>query len=143
MTEKYKVYDDIAIADIAFECYGKDLNELFENSAQAVFDESADVATIEGRHQKEIVLEADSVENLLYDFLSEILYLKDTYSMIFKSCEAEVTGGEKHRIKAVLHGDQINQRKHSLKTDIKAITLHMFKVEQTPDGWTSFLVLDI
>lgn len=143
MAEKYKIYDDIAIADIAFECYGKDLKELFENSAQAVLDESADVATIEGRHTKEILLESDSIENLLYDFLSEILYLKDTYAMIFKSADVEVTEGERCKLKAVLHGDQINQRKHGLKTDIKAITLHLFKVEQTQDGWVSFVVVDI
>ena len=31
--KKYKVLENIAIADIAFEAYGRDLNKLFENCA--------------------------------------------------------------------------------------------------------------
>ena len=45
--EKYKFLEDIAIADIAYEAYGKDLNELFENAALAIFEFSADIKTIE------------------------------------------------------------------------------------------------
>ena len=40
-TEKYKFLEDVAIADIAFEAYGKSLNELFENAALASFELSA------------------------------------------------------------------------------------------------------
>ena len=27
--------------------------------------------------------------------------------------------------------------------DVKAVTLHMFKVEQTPRGWEALIILDI
>ena len=36
--KKFKYLEKVAIADIAFESYGKTLNEVFENSAYAFFD---------------------------------------------------------------------------------------------------------
>ena len=41
--KKYKILEDIAIADIAIEAYGKNLDELFENTALAIFEESANL----------------------------------------------------------------------------------------------------
>ena len=38
--KKYKILEDVAIADIAIEAYGKNLNQLFENTAFAIFEES-------------------------------------------------------------------------------------------------------
>ena len=50
---KYKFLEDIAIADIAFEAYGKDLNELFENAALAIFELSADLDTVDASKKVE------------------------------------------------------------------------------------------
>ena len=74
---KYRFLEDVAIADIAFEAYGKNLNELFENAALAIFELSADVETIDAVKKVEFELENKKLDNLLYDFLSEILFLKD------------------------------------------------------------------
>ena len=54
---KYKFLEDVAIADIAFEAYGKDLNEVFENAALAIFELSADVETIDAVKKVEFELE--------------------------------------------------------------------------------------
>ena len=138
--KKYKVLEDVAIADIAFEIYGKDLNELFENSALAIFEESADLSKVEEKEKKTIKLNADNIENLLYDFLSEILFLKDKDSFLFKKSNVKI---EKHSLKAELSGEEIDRKKHELRNDIKAITLHMFKVEKTKDGYKAVVVVDV
>ena len=46
-------------------------------------------------------------------------------------------------VKAIGWGEQIDPGKHELIVDVKAVTLHMFKVEQTPRGWDTFIILDI
>jgi len=138
--KKYKVLEDVAIADIAFEIYGKDLNELFENAALAIFEESADLSKVENKEKKSIKLKADNVENLLYDFLSEILFLKDKDSFLFKTSNVKI---EKHSLKAELSGEPIDRNKHELRNDIKAITLHMFKVEKTKYGYKAVVVVDV
>ena len=81
---KYKFLEDVAIADIAYEAYGKDLNELFENAAFAIFELSANLETVDAKKKIEFELDNDKIDNLLYDFLSEILFLKDSKYMVFK-----------------------------------------------------------
>jgi len=142
--KKYKILEDIAIADIAIEAYGKNLDELFENTALAIFEESADLKNIGEKQKKIIKINSDKIEDLLYDFLSEILFLKDTYSIIFKKSKVKISKkGKKHYLHAELFGEKIDRNKHELRNDIKAITLHMFKIEKTKDGFKDLVVVDV
>ena len=142
--KKYKVLEDVAIADIAFESQGKNLNKLFENSAFAIFEESADLEKVEVKEKYTVKLSATNIEDLLYDFLSEILFLKDTHSFLFKKSKVKI---EKkvgnYDLKAELSGEPIDRKKHELRNDIKAITLHMFKVQKTKDGYKAVFVVDV
>lgn len=140
---KYKFLEDVAIADIAYEAYGKDLNEVFENAALAIFELSADVKTIEPKQEIVFELEHENLDNLLYDFLSEILYLKDSKYMVFRKVKVEIKEGVKNRLKAILKGDTINSEKQHLENDIKAVTMHMFELKKEKNGYKATVVVDI
>ena len=140
---KYNFLEDVAIADIAYEAYGKDLNELFENAALAIFELSAEIKTVHAKKKVEIKLNHEKIENLLYDFLSEILFLKDSRYMVFKTVKVKIEEGKKKKLKAVLEGDTINSEKQHLENDIKAITMHMFEVKKEKKWWKATIVLDI
>src|SRR3989338_1713390 len=92
--KKYRFLEDVAIADIAYKAYGKDLNELFENAALAIFELSANLETVDAREKIEFELENEKIENLLYDFLSEILFLKDSKYMVFKKVKVSIKKGK-------------------------------------------------
>ena len=77
----------------------------------------------------------------MYEFLEEIVYLKDTESLIFKKCNVKIT--ENHKIKAKFMGDKINQEKQELNTDVKAVTMHMFSLKKEKEGYKATIVLDI
>ena len=142
--KKFKILEDIAIADIAIEAYGKTLDELFEHTALAIFEESADLKNISEKEKKTIKINSDKIEDLLYDFLSEILFLKDTYSIIFKKSKIKIEEkNNKYHINAELYGETIDREKHELRNDIKAITLHMFKVEKIKDHYKAVFVVDL
>ena len=140
---KYKFLEDVAIADIAYEAYGKNLNELFENAAFAIFELSAEIKTIDAKKKLEINMENEKIENLLYDFLSEILFLKDSKYMVFKKVKVEIKEGKKYQLKSVLEGDTINPEKQKLENDIKAITMHMFEIKKEKNNWKATIVVDI
>jgi|SRR3989338_8404093 len=140
---KYKFLEDIAIADIAYEAYGKGLDELFENCALAIFELSADVKTVDAEEKIEFELENEKIDNLLYDFLSEILFLKDSKYMVFKKVKVAVSEGKINKLKAVLEGDTINPEKQHLENDIKAVTMHMFELKKNKDGYIARIVVDI
>ncbi len=141
--KKYKFLEDIALADIAYEAYGKGLNEVFENSALAIFELSAEVKTIKPKKKLEIKLEHEKLDNLLYDFLSEILFLKDSKYMVFRNVKVSIKEGKKNQLKATLEGDTINSKKQHLENDIKAITMHMFELNKVKKGYKARIVVDI
>ena len=142
--KKLKILEEIAIADIAIEAYGKNLDELFENTALAIFEETADLKNVEEKEKKLIKLNADNTEDLLYDFLSEILFLKDKDSFLFKKSKIKIEEKDsKCSLTAELAGEPIDRNKHELRNDIKAITLHMFKIEKTKEGFKDLVVVDV
>ena len=140
---KYRFLENIAIADIAYEAYGKDLNEMFENSAMAIFELSANLKTVEAKKKTEFELENEKIENLLYDFLSEILFLKDSKYMVFKKVKVLIKENKKYQLKAILEGDTINPKRQQLENDIKAVTMHMFEVKKEKNMWKTVVVVDI
>lgn len=141
--KKYKFLEDVAIADIAYEAYGKNLNELFENAAFAIFELSANLKTIDAKKKLEIKIENEKIENLLYDFLSEILFLKDSKYVVFKKVKVLIKQNKKYQLKAILKGDTINPQKQQLENDIKAVTMHMFEIKKEKNQWKATVVVDI
>ena len=144
--KKYKVLEKVAIADIAYEAFGKDLNELFENAAFAIFEMMVDIKTVDAKKKLEVKLENEKIENLLYDFLSEILFLKDSKYVVFKKVKVLIIENKKNKLfelKAVLEGDKINSIKQKLENDIKAVTMHMFEVKKEKSGYKATVVVDI
>ena len=141
--KKYKFLEDVAIADIAYEAYGKNLNELFESAAFAIFELSANLKTVDAKEKIEFELDNQTIENLLYDFLSEILFLKDSKYMVFKKVKVAIVENKKYQLKSVLEGDTIDPQKQQLENDIKAVTMHMFEVKKEKNRWKATVVVDI
>lgn len=137
---KFKYLPNVAIADIAFEAYGKTLNEVFENSAYAFFDMTCNPKTIKDKVKKVIKVKSENEKDLLYNFLSELIFLKDSKQLIFNKVKIQIKEG---RLKAFLYGDKIDYKKQELRNDIKAITLHMFNLERIKNNYKSTVVVDI
>ena len=137
---KFKYLEDVAIADIAFEAYGKPLSEVFENSAYAFFDMTCNPKTIKSKIKKIIILQDKDEKKLLYSFLSELVFLKDSKQLIFNKVKIVI---KNNKLKATLYGDKIDYEKQELRNDIKAITFHMFNLEKNKNNYKSRVVVDI
>ena len=138
--KKFKYLEDVAIADIAFEAYGKNLNEVFENCAYAFFDMTCNPKTVKQKIKKVITLKDKDEKNLLYNFLSELIFLKDSKQLIFSKLKVDIKDG---KLNANLYGDKINSEEQELRNDIKAITLHMFNLQKTKNNYKATVVVDI
>ena len=135
---KYKILDHTA--DVMFEVYGKTLNELFKNAATAIFDTMVKRSTIKIKIKKEIELESSNVEQLLFDFIEELIYIKDAEYLIFKDFKIKIKG---NKLTAILEGDKINPKKQILLTDVKAITLHKFSLKKSKQGYKAVIIPDL
>ena len=72
---KYEFIDHTA--DIMFKAYGKDLEGSFSNAAIAMTKSFCE-EKVKGNLKKEISVEGNDLENLLYNFLEELLVLFDS-----------------------------------------------------------------
>jgi SHS2 domain-containing protein len=139
----YRYLEDVATADAAFEVEGKTLEELFRDAAVATFEVMVDTGTVKPEVTRKIELENEDVGDLFFDWLSELVYLKDAESLIFCRFDVNIRKNNAYELKATASGEPINQREHSLRSDVKAVTYHMFEVKKTGENWTARVVLDI
>ena len=139
----YHYLDNIATADAAFEVEAADLNQLFQESAEATFAIMADLSAIKPYSHKAVKLSADKIDQLLFDWLSELVYLKDRDKIIFSRFDVDIKKHQDYKLIAKASGEPIDAAKHDLRADVKAITFHQFKVEQRADGWYARVVVDI
>ncbi|MBI4151194.1 archease, partial [Candidatus Woesearchaeota archaeon] len=121
----FKMLEGVVMADAAFEATGKTPDELFEQAALAVESVMVNLKTVTKKSTTAITLEKDTIENLLYEFLSELVYLKDAEQLLFSKATVSVNKNKGWLLNAKLEGDTLNKRM-KLGTDIKAITLHQF-----------------
>ncbi len=141
----YRYREDAEMEDIAFEAEGRTLKELFQSAAAAVTNVMVrDLKTIDQSVTRLFEMEAPSAEMLLYHFLQELVFLKDSQRLFFKECEIAI-----NREVPVWHlnvqasGEEIDLGKHELLADVKAVSFHDFRVRQTCEGWTADIILDL
>lgn len=141
----YRYLDDIATADAAFEATGKTIEEMFVAAADATMNVMvADLDTIERSRRMTIEVESDAIDMLLFELLQELIFYKDAERLLLRveSVGIERAGGL-FFLTAAAYGEELNPSKHELVVDVKAVTLHHFRVEETPGGWEAAVILDI
>ena len=140
---KYKFFEDLATADIAFKAEARNLNELFEACALATFEVMVDLKSVKPKIKKTIKLEDKAISDLLFSFVEELIYLKDVETMLFSKFEIKILEGKAYKLMVNAYGDKIDQKKHKLKIDVKAITLHKFELKKLKNKFEAIILLDI
>jgi SHS2 domain-containing protein len=135
----YKVFDHTA--DIGVEIFGQNMEALFCHAALAVFDLITDVQTGRATKKKRVEAEGDDREDLLINFLREVLYFVYGKGWLFKTCR--IVKMEERRLVAELEGEIFDAGRHEIKTEIKAVTYHQVLVEQTSKEWRGRVIFDV
>jgi len=139
---KYKFLEDIAIADSAFEAEGESLEELFEACAQATFEVMAETETVEAINKEKIELKSENLDELLFNWLAELIYLKDLKTILFSKYEIKIEKPDGYKLEASVWGEPIDVKKHKVKIDVKAVTYHHLEVKKTDNKWIAKVILD-
>ncbi len=142
MERSYTFHDHTA--DVLFTARAPTIEQLFEQCALAVEDTQVNVAFVKPKREITITARNSTLEKLLFDFLDDLLYYKDAESLIFS--KFNVTIKEENNeffMTCKAYGDILDHIKHQAKVDVKAITMHMFEVKKTEQGWKAKVLLDI
>ncbi|MFH1538129.1 MAG: archease [bacterium] len=126
-------------ADIGILVEGGELEEFFADAALGMFAIICDSVPEGEAVSHDIILESEDMEGLLVAWLSELLFLFESDGFVPREfrfaelesrvLEAACTGAKTH---LPISG-----------TEIKAVTHHLLKVEDTAEGWRAKIYFDL
>ncbi|XP_050306978.1 protein archease-like [Anthonomus grandis grandis] len=142
---KYEYLDHTA--DVQLHSWGDTLKEAFEQCGQAMFSYMTEIQSVEIKQCHEIEAEGTDLENLLYHFLDELLFLFscDPFLICSKLVITEFLTGEEFRIKCKCYGEEFVIGKHPQGTEVKAITYSAMQIINEPENrrFECFVIIDI
>lgn len=138
---RWRVLEGVVVADCALEIEGDTLADLFETAARAVVDLMVDPCTVGTDVVRSVSLTAESPDLLLYDWLSELIFLKDSERLVFPRTDVHVQETP-CALTARLMGGPL-EAATTLRADAKAVTFHMFTLEPRDGRWHARVVIDI
>jgi SHS2 domain-containing protein len=127
-------------ADIGIIAYGADLKQAFANAAKGLSSLITDLGGVEERLHRDIELSAADAENLLVDWLNELVFYFDAEGIIFRRFEISQLNNQ--RLRARGYGEKADSARHELKRGVKAATYHMLKIERDK-GYRIQVLFDI
>lgn len=140
MSEPYRFFEHTA--DIGVQIFGDTVAELFVNAAGALYEAMGEFVVGEQLPQKQLVLRADSYEDLLHDWISELLYTAETKHAFYN--RITITNLTANQLEANLNGGVIDFSRSKTNEEVKAVTYHELHVEQTPEGrWSATVIFDV
>jgi len=134
--ERYRVMDHTA--DLMVEAYGRSMQECFSNAGFALFDQTVDLSTVDPSIEVSFSTGGDDLEERLYLFLSELLFMEDCDGFIAKDLDVRF---ESDKTVCVARGEHLDRDRHRVKSEVKAVTFHMMRVE--PDVPRVTVIFDV
>jgi SHS2 domain-containing protein len=139
MVKRFEILDHTA--DIGIIVHGENLKALFENAGEAFFHLITDLKKVKRRVERQVNIEGESLDRLMVDWLSELLYLHDVENLLFKGFKVDSVGED--GLKAIAKGEPFQEGVHVIKTEVKAVTYHQIEVRQEAGGWRAQVILDL
>src|SRR5882724_603398 len=141
----YQFLEDAPTADVGFRAAGDSLEACFQAAADATLEVMlANPETLQPRERRLLHVEQDVLDLALLNFLEELIYYKDSESLLLRAAGVRVfEDAGRWIVDATLEGEAIDPSRHRLSADVKAVTLHRLNVQRTNGGWQATVVLDI
>ena len=136
-----KKYEQIDISgDVGLMIRGKNLEELFENAAEGMFELITSTPEIKETEKREVIISSENMENLLVQWLNELVFLFDTYGFTGKISSV---GFQDKTLKASISGGIFNPEVNESRLLIKAATYHNLSLKKTRSHWEATVIFDI
>ena len=136
-----KQFEQVDISgDVGIKVWGQDLEELFENAAIGMSELITNVSAVPESESREVHVVADSDEDLLVQWLNELVFLFDTYNYIGKSFSLSIIN---NKLKAEISGGTFDPSTGESRLLIKAATYHDLSLTKTTTHWEATVIFDI
>jgi SHS2 domain-containing protein len=130
-------------ADKAIEAWGGTVPELFCAAAEGMFSLSEDLDAIAREQEWAIAVEADSLEDLLHAWLSELLWVAERDEAVPCEFEVEALSENPWRLRARARGGPAPRETPHTGAPVKAVTYHELRIWQQDGLWRGHVVFDV
>jgi SHS2 domain-containing protein len=127
-------------ADVGIKVWGRTIEELYSNAAYAMFSIMVDTRTVGETLHEPVEVESRNSEELLVEWLRELLYLASVKGKLFKRFEIEALDGT--HLKALCHGEVLEIDRHEMLTEVKTVTYHGLYIAEIEKGWEAQVIFD-
>jgi SHS2 domain-containing protein len=141
---KFEINDRFTTADIGLAVVGDSLPELFQAAAEGMF------AIILGPARprkisatREIALRDSSGEQLLVDWLSDLIYLFDTEGLVPYDYRITIAEEPDFILNGAVDFGRYNAEQEAAQHEIKAVTYYKLRIERAGGRYRCQLVFDI
>lgn len=143
--KKYKKFEFFEVtADTGYWAYGNTIEESFENAGLAMFEVMTNTENVSQNIKKEVTIISEDKVSLLYDWLSELLFLHDTEFIFFSRFKVEIRKyKEEYKLNAEIWGEEIDYSKHNQSNEVKAVTFHLMEIQKEDGIYKSQIILDL
>jgi SHS2 domain-containing protein len=151
MKPGFEIVEGLTSADIALRLWGNSIEDVMHQAAAALLAVLLENPnSVQEQSERELAVEAESEEMLLYRFLDELVFLKDAKKMLVMPKQLAVLPGLEDLagkkgivLRGVFLVDYINHSRHRFNVDIKAITMHGLSFAKRESGYEAHVVVDV
>lgn len=118
-------------ADAKFQAFGQTLEEAFAHAALAVASLMWQPEKIKKRQRRTVLVQGKDLEQLLFKFLSEILYLYEAKGFLLALARdiKIIKHDNGYSLEAIFEGDNL-ENNYAIFGEVKAITYHDMQIKQ-------------
>jgi SHS2 domain-containing protein len=137
-----KIYQSFSHpSDLGLTIFGNSLEALFENAAFAMFDNLCNLDQVKESGKVTVTAQGGDREELLVNFLNELLYLQATKGWLFRTFEVQKL--DNSTVKAFAWGEPYSANVHELFHEIKSATYHDIHIRRENGTWRVDVVFDV
>ena len=131
-------------ADLSLRITATTVEQAFEQAAHGLFSLMLDVVTVQPRETYTFHLEAPGHEELLVEWLSDLLAQKELTGLVFSRFEVRIASIETGLgLDGKASGERLNPKSHSPKIEVKGISYLGLRVRGRRGRWMVQFVVDV
>ena len=131
-------------ADVAADLTGASPGELFCWAAQALTDTITDLSRVTSAVTQSVTLEAGNLDDLLVDWLNELLYRFEVQNMLVSDATVTLRESDgRWHLAAAIAGERFDPARHPSRVLVKSATYHGLHVAHEAGAWRARIVFDI
>jgi len=128
-------------ADVGLRIYGRTLDALFANAGLGLMSLAIEPQKFQQEERRALAVTGADAEQLLVNWLSEILYYMDAEGWAFT--RFDITECSPTAIAAEGWGERRDPASRTRAVAVKAVTYHQLAVRETADGFEATVYFDI